>query len=152
MKMNFIRVTKEFKFEMAHALLGHDGPCKNIHGHSYHLSVTIKGKPINDSASPKNGMVVDFSDIKKIVNEELIQPFDHALMLNKNTSQRVYAGLQDHKLILVEFQPTCENMILYIVERLKKVLPEAMMIHHLLLRETSTSYAEWYSEDNTQLL
>ena len=105
--MNFIRVTKEFKFEMAHALLGHDGPCKNIHGHSYHLSVTIKGKPIRDSASPKNGMVVDFSDIKKIVNEEIIQPFDHSLMLNKKTSQSAYSGLQDHKLMLVEFQPTC---------------------------------------------
>ena len=149
--MNFIRVTKEFKFEMAHALLGHDGPCKNIHGHSYHLSVTIKGKPIRDSASPKNGMVVDFSDIKKIVNEEIIQPFDHSLMLNKKTSQSAYSGLQDHKLMLVEFQPTCENIILHIAERLKKKLPEAVMIHHLLLREPNTSYAEWYAEDNNHL-
>ena len=60
-----IRVTKKFNFEMAHALTGHDGPCKNIHGHSYFLFITISGKPINDSTDPKNGMVMDFSDLKK---------------------------------------------------------------------------------------
>lgn len=127
-----IRITKELKFEMAHALLGHDGSCKNIHGHSYHLAVTIIGKPINDLTNPKNGMVVDFSDLKKVLNEEIIEPFDHALMLNKNTDEHVYCGLQGYKLILMGFQPTCENLILYISARLKEVLPSAVKLHHLL--------------------
>lgn len=148
MKMDTIRITKEFKFEMAHALHGYDGPCKNIHGHSYQLSVTLKGKPINDSSNPKTGMVVDFSDIKKLVNDEIVHPFDHALVLNKNTSEGIQSGLQKNKLILVDFQPTCENLIIHIAKRLKKILPSTVMLHHLLLRETSTSYAEWYAEDN----
>ena len=76
-----IRVTKEFRFEMAHALAGHDGPCRNIHGHSYLLSVTLTGTPVNDPASPKNGMVMDFSDLKKIVDSAIVRPFDHALVL-----------------------------------------------------------------------
>ncbi|HQH18564.1 MAG TPA: 6-carboxytetrahydropterin synthase, partial [Bacteroidales bacterium] len=59
--MAVIRITKEFKFEMAHALWGYDGPCKNIHGHSYYLYVTIIGSPINNPQSPKNGMVIDYS-------------------------------------------------------------------------------------------
>ena len=147
--MSFIRVTKEFKFEMAHALLGYDGPCKNIHGHSYQLSVTLKGKPINDSSNPKTGMVVDFTDIKKLVTDELIHPFDHALVLNKNTAQETYAGLSNQKLIVVDFQPTCENILIHFVKILKKILPSTTMLHHLLLRETSTSYAEWYAEDNS---
>lgn len=144
----FIRVTKEFKFEMAHALPGHDGPCKNIHGHSYQLSVTLKGKPIDDAANPKNGMVVDFSDIKKLVNDEIIFLFDHSLVLNENTPEILIAGLQQHKLLLVDFQPTCENLLILFVKKLKSALPSSMLLHHLLLRETHTSYAEWYADDN----
>lgn len=141
-----IRVTKEFKFEMAHALLGHDGPCKNIHGHSYSLTVTLKGKPLESTS--KKGMVVDFSDIKELVNNEIIHRFDHALVLNNTTPESIYSGLTDQKLILVDFQPTCENMLIDFVKRLKKILPSAPMLHHLLLRETNTSYAEWYADDN----
>jgi 6-pyruvoyltetrahydropterin/6-carboxytetrahydropterin synthase len=146
--MNTIRITKEFKFEMAHALLDHDGPCKNIHGHSYLLSVTLKGNPIEDTSNPKEGMVVDFSDLKKLVNDEIVNPFDHALMLNKRTSKEIYTSLKDQKLILVEFQPTCENIIVYISKKLKEKLDVSLSLHHIMLRETATSFAEWYAEDN----
>ena len=146
--MNTIRITKEFKFEMAHALLDHDGPCKNIHGHSYLLSITLKGNPIEDTSNPKEGMVVDFSDLKKLVNEEIVNPFDHALMLNKRTSKEIYTSLKDQKLILVEFQPTCENIIVYISKKLKEKLDTSLMLHHIMLRETATSFAEWYAGDN----
>lgn len=149
MKLNIIRVTKEFRFEMAHALLNHDGPCKNIHGHSYQLSVTLKGKAVDGNTNPKAGMVMDFSDLKQIVNKEIIQPFDHALLLNKRTPEKLYKELLGQKLILVDFQPTCENILIYIANKLKKVLPKNAMLHHLMLRETSTSFAEWYAEDNT---
>ena len=143
-----IRVTKEFCFEMAHALLGYNGPCKNIHGHSYKLAVTLKGKPINNSADPKNGMVVDFADIKKLVTTQIIQPFDHALVLNRETSVQLKSELTEHNLLIVEFQPTCENMLIHFVKKIKNVLPPELTLHHLFLRETSTSFAEWYAEDN----
>ena len=67
-----IRLTKEFSFESAHALEGYDGKCRHIHGHSYRLYVTIIGEPISDSVNPKYGMVMDFGDLKNIVNEEII--------------------------------------------------------------------------------
>lgn len=143
-----IRVTKEFDFEMAHALLNYDGPCKNIHGHSYQLSVTMKGHPDNDNYSSAIGMVMDFSKIKEIVKREVIQPFDHALVLNKDTSAFLINGLTEQKLILVDFQPTCENLLIHFMQKLIKCTPPAIMLHHLLLRETATSYAEWYAEDN----
>lgn len=143
-----IRVTKEFCFEMAHALFGYDGPCSNIHGHSYKLSVTLKGVPVKDITDPKVGMVVDFSEIKKWVNAEIIKPFDHALVLNKNTPQKLLAELKDQKLIMFECQPTCENLLIHFVEKIKKIVPTTITIHHIMLRETATSYAEWYAEDN----
>ncbi len=62
-----------------------------MHGHSYQLYVTIIGEPINDSSHAKNGMVLDFGDLKKIVNQEIIDVFDHATVLNKNSPHRELA-------------------------------------------------------------
>jgi len=148
--MSIIRVTKEFNFEMAHALLGYDGPCKDIHGHSYKLSVTVSGIPANDKNSPVLGMVIDFSILKTIVKTCIIEHFDHALVLNKEVEQGQLKGLNSisGRLLLVEFQPTCENMLLEFVKRIQNNLPENINLHHLKLRETATSYAEWFAQDN----
>ena len=83
--MATIRITKQFSFETGHALYGYDGKCKNVHGHSYKLSVTVIGTPIDDSTNVKFGMVIDFGDLKKIVKEEIVDLFDHATVFNKNT-------------------------------------------------------------------
>ena len=74
-----IRITKEFKFEMAHALHGYDGLCKNIHGHSYKLFVTVKGKIKNEKGNTKDGMVLDFTSLKDIVKKHIILKYDHSL-------------------------------------------------------------------------
>ncbi len=68
--MSNIRITKQFSFETGHALYGYDGKCKNVHGHSYKLSVTVIGSPITDRSNVKFGMVIDFTDLKKIVKEK----------------------------------------------------------------------------------
>jgi 6-pyruvoyltetrahydropterin/6-carboxytetrahydropterin synthase len=146
-----IRVTKEFRFEMAHALQGHDGACRNIHGHSYLLSVTLKGEPVNEVLSPKDGMVMDFYDLKKIVTAAVILPFDHALVLRKDALSLIPADPGQQKLILTDFQPTCENLVLYFAGKLLDRLPAGVRLHRLLLRETTTSYAEWYAEDNVTI-
>ena len=67
MVMSKIRLTKEFRFEMAHALWDYDGLCRNIHGHSYILAVTVIGVPNEDRNSPTYGMVMHFGDLKRIV-------------------------------------------------------------------------------------
>ncbi|CAG0907961.1 unnamed protein product, partial [Cyprideis torosa] len=110
--MNRIRITKHFDFETAHALYGYDGKCKNIHGHSYHLHVTVIGTPIEDPDHPKNGMVMDFGDLKKIVKEEIVVKFDHAVVLNSNSPHRELAKtIEDHshKIVLVPYQPTNQH-------------------------------------------
>jgi len=144
-----IRITKEFKFEMAHALKGYDGLCRNIHGHSYELLVTITGIPVSDTNSAKLGMVMDFGDLKKIVRKSIIDEFDHALVLNRESANDYNPGTEMFgRTILVDYQPTSENMLIDFVERLKSQLPSYVKLHHLLLRETVTSYAEWFAEDN----
>src|SRR5690554_769237 len=146
--MSVIRITKEFKFEMAHALLGYDGPCKNIHGHSYKLNVTVKGKIKNGTSDSDEGMVVDFGIIKKIVNELIVDKYDHALVLNDKMKIDFSTFDFMQKLILVPFQPTCENLLLHYAELIKAQLPSNLSLHSLFLRETPTSFAEWYADDN----
>jgi 6-pyruvoyltetrahydropterin/6-carboxytetrahydropterin synthase len=145
-----IRVTKEFTFEMAHALLGYDGSCKYVHGHSYGLSVTVIGKPIKNDSDPKLGMVIDFGDLKKIVRETVINEFDHALVINSKSpmGQLKNSNEMFDKVILVDFQPTSENLVSFYAERISGKLPDGLKLHNLKLRETATSYAEWYASDN----
>ncbi|MBQ5879364.1 MAG: 6-carboxytetrahydropterin synthase [Alistipes sp.] len=148
--MALIRLTKEFSFEAAHALGGYDGPCREIHGHSYRLFVTIKGEPSTDPMNPKQGMVMDFGVLKKIVNEEIISRFDHALVLRSTADEGLRRVLleQFDNVVTVEYQPTCENMLDDFAHRLMKRLPEGVMLHSLRLHGTASSYAEWYAEDN----
>ncbi len=141
-----IRVTKEFDFESAHALDGYDGKCKDIHGHSYHLKITLKGSPINDSDDVKCGMVIDFGDVKSIIKQHVDPLFDHRLIL-RNDSR--FKGIENtnERVRYVDYQPTCENMLGEIVDIVISKLPGEVQLHSALLRETATSYAEWFSED-----
>ncbi len=147
-----IRVTKEFRFEMGHALHGYDGLCKNIHGHSYRLFVTVIGSPITDKANKKQGMVIDFGDLKRVVNDEIVDKFDHAIVLNetqKNEVIKVDDSPLFERYYLLPYQPTCENMVADFAQRIQKRLPENVSLFSLKMYETATSYAEWYASDNS---
>ncbi len=149
--MSNIRITKQFNFETGHALHGYDGKCKNVHGHSYKLNVTVIGKPINDISHAKNGMVIDFGDLKKIVNHEIVDLFDHATVFNKNTPHIELAQelqKRGHNTILVNYQPTSENMVIDFAEKISNKLPNHIKLHSLKLQETDSSFAEWYASDN----
>ena len=145
-----VRISKQFRFEMAHVLLGYDCPCKNVHGHSYELIVTVKGIPGVEINDPKCGMVMDFGDLKSIVRKQIIDVFDHALVLNKRTPVDVTNHLQQHfeNVILLDYQPTSEMMVADFAARIDSMLPEKLQLVHVLLRETASSYAEWFAEDN----
>lgn len=151
--MSRIRITKEFNFETGHALYGYDGKCRNVHGHSYHLSVTIIGTPITEPGHIKLGMVMDFGDLKKIVNEEVVDLFDHATVFNKNSPHIELARTlesQGHRVILADYQPTSENMVIDFAGRISRRLPANIQLHSLKLRETGTAYAEWVAADNPE--
>ena len=145
-----IRVTKEFRFEMAHVLWNYDGPCRNVHGHSYKLFVTVAGQPADDMENPKNGMVVDFTDLKKIVKKEIINVFDHAVAVSSKFDAKkleMFTSLFGN-VVPVNYQPTCENLVTDFASRLTQGLPDGIKLFSLKLYETATSYAEWFADDN----
>lgn len=149
--MSKIRITKQFSFETGHALYGYDGKCKNVHGHSYKLSVTVIGTPLSDALNVKFGMVIDFSDLKKIIKDEIVDVFDHVTVFNKNTPHVELAKeLEDrgHNVLLVNYQPTSEMMVIDFAQKIIKKLPETIQLYSLKLQETDTSFAEWYASDN----
>ena len=146
-----IRITKIFTFETAHVLYNYDGKCKNMHGHSYKLFVTVKGNPINDLDHHKNGMVVDFGDIKKIVKEEIVDIWDHAVLVNGDSPHKLLGESlesQGHKVIFCDYQPTCENMLYDIASKIQSKLPSEIQLAYLKLHETENSYGEWLAEEN----
>ncbi|GAB4153463.1 MAG: 6-carboxytetrahydropterin synthase [Winogradskyella sp.] len=149
--MSKIRITKQFSFETGHALYGYDGKCKNVHGHSYRLDVTVIGTPISDNTNVKFGMVIDFGDLKAIVKDEIVDVFDHATVFNKNTPHVELAKeleSRGHNVLLVDYQPTSEMMVIDFAKKIQNRLPDTIKLHSLKLQETATSFAEWFASDN----
>ena len=148
--MALIRVTKEFRFEMAHALWNYDGPCRNVHGHSYILYVTIAGEPVNDPADPKNGMVIDFSVLKQIVLKNIVDKFDHSVVVSRDFDREKMEMMAKTfgNTVIVDYQPTCENLVADIAATLSGKTPAGTWLHSVKLYETATAYAEWYQSDN----
>ena len=132
---------------MAHALDFYNGKCKNIHGHSYQIDVTIIGVPEVNKVH-HNGMVMDFGDLKTIVNAHIISKFDHSLVLAHDSDKRNYAGITNEKIVILENQPTCENLVIFMADQIKNNLPKGVSLFSIKLRETATSFAEWFGEDN----
>ena len=143
-----IKLTKKFTFDMAHALYGHDGQCKNIHGHTYHLEVTVEGFPKDTPGATDDGMVMDFGDLKQIVNTTIVKKLDHALVLNQHAP---YSDNKDflsqfEKVVILPFQPTCENLVLYCADIMINQLDSNIKLYSIRLDETPTSYAVWIND------
>lgn len=150
--MTKIRVTKLCEFEMAHALHNYDGLCRNIHGHTYKLSVTVIGKPEVDNQSAKIGMVLDFGLLKQIVKPNIVDKYDHSILLSSKEETKYFE--QENKLFkrihIVDFQPTAENMVIHFANIIKPLLPKNIQLYSVKLHETTNSYAEWYASDQNE--
>jgi len=145
-----IRVTTEFTFEMAHVLKDYDGPCRNVHGHSYRLMVTVSGIPVSETGNPKRGMVIDFKDLKEIVLKKIINRFDHSVVISNDfdTEKTKILSMTFGNTVIVDYQPTCENLVASFAQILKDEMPYRVHLHSLKLHETAKSYAEWIASDN----
>ncbi|WP_347839619.1 6-carboxytetrahydropterin synthase [uncultured Draconibacterium sp.] len=145
-----IRVTKKFHFEMAHALYQYDGLCRNIHGHTYNMEVTLLGEIKHEEGHPKDGMVLDFGKLKKLVKDKIVSVFDHSLVVSKTYANKHKSHLSEitDRVIVFDFQPTSENMCVHFAHILQQVLPSSVSLYSIRLYETATSYAEWFAEDN----
>ena len=148
--MSQISVTKSFSWDMSHMLAGHQGECRNLHGHTYKLEVEVVNKAGQvQEVGPARGMVVDFKDLKEIVKNKIINPLDHSFLYwSKSTTEVEHQIAQlleenERKVYEVDFRPTAENMAQYFWEILKDDLQEiGLEVESIKVWETKTSYAQ----------
>ncbi len=137
-----IRLTKVFHFETAHAIHGYDGQCKNIHGHSYELHVTVSGQVPETDFLPTPGFLFDFKDIKK-AGAEVVALLDHKIVLSEDYIA-AHPEMSSHEnLVIWTYEPTAENILLHVKKIFDKKLPATIQPVRLKLFETKDSYAEW---------
>lgn len=141
--MKTMRLTKMFSFEMAHCLWQYEGKCSNMHGHSYKMEVTVEGTP-----SRENGMVIDFKKLKDIVNESIIDKFDHSTVLYEHADPDIINALKKNfeRVHVLPFQPSTENLLQHFGDLLSGALPANVRLYSIRLHETDTSYAELFFE------
>ncbi|EIJ67340.1 6-carboxytetrahydropterin synthase QueD [Pasteurella bettyae] len=137
------KVSKEFSFDMAHILDGHDGKCQNLHGHTYKLQVEVSGNLHAEGA--KKGMVIDFSDVKEIVKAFILDPMDHAFIYDINSERETkIANLLvelKSKTFGIPVRTTAEEMSRFIFNRLKHEV--GLPVSAIRLWETPTSFCEY---------
>ncbi len=133
-----VTVIKEFTFDSAHQLVGHCGKCANVHGHTYKLHVALKGQPILESGASDEGFVIDFTDLKRIVKEKLVDPLDHAFIAQGNEAILDVNKESGSKTVVLGFRTTVENMAQYMVWKLHQ---EGLPVDYIQLWETPTGSA-----------
>ncbi|MEN9684876.1 MAG: hypothetical protein RLZZ28_662 [Bacteroidota bacterium] len=138
-----LQVTKIFRFETAHAIHGYNGHCKNIHGHSYVLHVTVAMAGHNSGFIESPGFIIDFKDLKQYVNEKVISRFDHQLILSEAFIKANPTVAESENIHIWKVEPTAENILLHIRNELQQVFPPEVVLHKLTIFETSDSYAVW---------
>ena len=110
------------------------------------------GEAFREAGHPRDGMVIDFHDLKTLVKTHIIDRFDHTLMISTQVPEEQVEALRKttERISLVEFQPTTENLVAYIAAILGPVMPRGVSLFSIRLAETVTSFAEWYATDNRQ--
>jgi 6-pyruvoyltetrahydropterin/6-carboxytetrahydropterin synthase len=139
-----VSVCKIFTFDAAHQLVGHKGKCSNLHGHTYKLEVVLKGVPSVEEGRSDEGFVIDFSDIKAIVKQTLVDRLDHAFLAMGNEPVLDTLAATGSKVALLSFRTTAENMSAYIAYELRRA---SLPVYSVKLWETPTSWAEVLAAD-----
>lgn len=141
---SMIKVTKIFHFETAHALHGYHGACRMIHGHSYVLHVTVTSTFGNgDDYLPAQGILLDFKELKKLVNDVVVNQLDHKLVLSRAYLASHPGIATEENLVTWDVEPSAENLLIFARKVICDALPAGISLHALRLYETMDSYAEW---------
>jgi 6-pyruvoyltetrahydropterin/6-carboxytetrahydropterin synthase len=141
-----ITITKIFRFETAHAIYGYQGPCAHIHGHSYELHVRVAAEENEAGYIGGTGIIIDFKDLKALVQTAVIKKLDHKLVLSKEYLAATTNSFANQELVIFDAEPTAENLLIYIRKEIQNLFPQNIRLRSLTLWETRDSYAEWFAQ------
>lgn len=150
-----MRITRRLEFDAGHRIPDHASLCRNLHGHRYALEVTLEGDIIDAAGSPRDGMVMDFSQVKAIACASVVDQWDHAFLVSRHDTLVVdlLRSIPDHRTIILEHTPTAENLARIAFERLDRAYADCYGHHLRLLRvrlyETPNCWADALRSDLT---
>jgi 6-pyruvoyltetrahydropterin/6-carboxytetrahydropterin synthase len=143
-----LTITRKLEFDAGHRIPDHKSQCRNLHGHRYTLEITLTGDIITAEGNSDNGMIMDFSDVKTLAKQHLVDVWDHAFIVyEQDTSVRDFlASLPDHKTVVIDRIPTVENLAHVAFGILKAAFIDrfgtGLRLHKLVLHETPNCWAE----------
>ncbi|WP_047549855.1 6-carboxytetrahydropterin synthase QueD [Methylotenera sp. G11] len=143
-----MQITTRLEFDSGHRIPNHKSQCRNLHGHRYVLEITLSGDIIKQENASENGMVMDFSDVKAIAKESVVNVWDHAFLVYKNDTEvlNFLNSLPDHKTVVFPTVPTAENMALEAFRILKSKYHDTygnhLKLEKVRLYETPNSWAD----------
>ena len=141
-----MKIVKIIQWDMGHRVLNHRSICKGLHGHRYKVEICVSGDLVSESGVSEEGMVIDFSDIKKISQKFIHEELDHAFMVWEKDEELLnfFKVSKGHKPVIVSFTPTAENLAAYIFNKLKDrfqdIYKTGLHLYSIKLWETPTSY------------
>lgn len=105
-------ITRRLEFDAGHRIPNHNSQCRHLHGHRYALEITLSGEIINNEGQSEQGMVMDFSDVKRIAQEKVVNVWDHAFLVYRGDKQvcNFLASMPEHKTVIFDVVPTAENL------------------------------------------
>ncbi len=143
-----MEITTRLEFDAGHRIPNHKSQCRNLHGHRYVIEITLGGDIIKNEQTSEDGMVMDFSDVKRIARESVVDVWDHAFLVYKNDHVilNFLNTLPNHKTVIFDTVPTAENMAAEAFRILKNQYQDTYGNHLKLVRvrlfETPNSWAD----------
>jgi len=143
-----LTITRKLEFDAGHRIPDHKSQCRNLHGHRYTLEITLSGNIIEVDGNSNNGMIMDFSDVKALAKEHLVDVWDHSFLVyeNDHVVREFLATIPDHKTVVINRIPTVENLAKIAFDILQTVFLDrfgtGLSLHKLVLHETPNCWAE----------
>ncbi|NMG35692.1 6-carboxytetrahydropterin synthase QueD [Azoarcus sp. TTM-91] len=149
-----MRITRRLEFDAGHRIPDHASQCRHLHGHRYVLEVTLSGDIIKADGQPVNGMVMDFADVKRIANEQVVSRWDHAFLVYRGDSLVVdfLATVPGHKTVELDVVPTAENLAAVAFRILdaayQDIYGNHLRLERVRLYETPNCWADALRDEN----
>ncbi len=143
-----MRITRRLEFDAGHRIPDHQSQCRHLHGHRYAIEITLAGDVIQQTGSPVNGMVMDFSEVKTLAKANVVDAWDHAFLAFRGDTAVVsfLESLPGHKTVILDVVPTAENLALLAFEILDRVYRDTygnrLRLEQVRLYETPNCWAD----------
>jgi 6-pyruvoyltetrahydropterin/6-carboxytetrahydropterin synthase len=144
-----MEITRRLEFDAGHRIPNHNSQCRHLHGHRYAIEVTLSGDVITTEGLSEQGMVMDYSEVKRIVKEVVVDTWDHAFLVYRNDTAVLdfLNSLPNHRTVVLDVPPTAENLAMLAFRLLDAAFRDTYQNHLKLVRvrlyETPNCWADF---------